>query len=138
MKLSRFIGQIYKGYKRNVEYHNDIHATDVLQMTYVFMTKGKLCEFAQLNELDALSICMSAISHDFGHDGFSNSFHVNTISERAIRYNDVSVQENYHAAEAFAILSRAEYNFLEEFSRDDLKTFKQRFIFYSQNYPSFD
>ena len=37
MKLSRFIGQIYKGYKREVEYHNDMHAMDVLQMTYLFL-----------------------------------------------------------------------------------------------------
>ena len=128
MKLSRFIGQIYKGYKREVEYHNDMHAIDVLQMSYLFMTQGNIIQFAQLNELDALSVCISAICHDFGHDGFNNSYHVNTISDRAIRYNDVSVQENYHAAEAFAILNTSQYNFLEDFSRDDLKTFRQRFI----------
>ena len=29
-KLSRFLGQIYKGYYREVEYHNDMHALDVL------------------------------------------------------------------------------------------------------------
>jgi len=28
--LSRFLGQIFKGYRREVEYHNDIHAADVL------------------------------------------------------------------------------------------------------------
>ena len=38
------------------------------------------------------------------------------------------MQENYHAAESFAILNQAEYNFLEDFSRDDFKTFRQRFI----------
>ena len=32
--LSRFLGRIYKGYRRDVQYHNDIHAADVLQMTY--------------------------------------------------------------------------------------------------------
>ena len=42
MKLSRFIGQIYKGYKREVEYHNDMHAIDVLQMSYLFMTQGNI------------------------------------------------------------------------------------------------
>lgn len=30
MKVSRFLGQIYKGYRRDVEYHNDMHALDVL------------------------------------------------------------------------------------------------------------
>lgn len=28
--LGAFLGQIYKGYQREVEYHNDIHAADVL------------------------------------------------------------------------------------------------------------
>lgn len=42
MKLSRFIGQIYKGYSRDVEYHNDMHAMDVLQMSYLFLTQGQI------------------------------------------------------------------------------------------------
>ena len=91
LKLSRFIGQIYKGYSRNVEYHNDMHAMDVLQMSYIFLTQGQILQFAQVSELDALSLCISAICHDFGHDGFTNAYHVNQVSERAIRYSDQSV-----------------------------------------------
>ena len=45
-KLSRFIGQMYKGYRRDVEYHNDMHAMDVLQMSYLFLTQGNIMEFA--------------------------------------------------------------------------------------------
>ena len=105
-----------------------MHALDVLQMSYIFLTKGKIIEFAQLSELDVLSVCISAICHDFKHDGFTNAYHVNTISERAILFSDQSVQENFHAAESFAILNQKEYNFLEEFSRDDFKTFRARFI----------
>jgi len=69
------------------------------------MTEGKILEFAQMTELDALSVCISAICHDYGHDGFTNAYHVNMVSDRAIRYSDVSVQENFHAAESFAILN---------------------------------
>lgn len=29
-KLTRFLGKVYMGYRRDVEYHNDIHGTDVL------------------------------------------------------------------------------------------------------------
>lgn len=45
-KLSRFIGQIYRGYRRDVEYHNDMHAIDVLQMCYIFLIKGQIVNFA--------------------------------------------------------------------------------------------
>ena len=44
------------------------------------MTQGKLKEYAQLNEMDTLSICISAICHDYGHDGFTNAYHINDIS----------------------------------------------------------
>lgn len=36
-KLTKFMGRIYAGYKRNVEYHNDIHGADVLQMMFVIL-----------------------------------------------------------------------------------------------------
>ena len=45
-KLSRFVGQIYKGYLREVEYHNEMHALDVLQMSYIFLTKGGVQQWA--------------------------------------------------------------------------------------------
>ncbi len=39
-KLSAFLGQIYKGYRRDVEYHNDIHGADVFEMTFFFLKQG--------------------------------------------------------------------------------------------------
>ena len=68
-----------------------MHGMDVLQMSYLFLTQGNIISFANLSELDALSVCISSICHDFGHDGLTNSFHVATISDRAIRYSDQSV-----------------------------------------------
>ena len=103
-KLISFIRQIFGGYNQQVEYHNEMHAIDVLQMVYLFMTKGKLKTFAKLNEMDTLVACISAICHDYAHDGFNNSYHINSISAMAIRFNDKSVCENMHASEAFAIL----------------------------------
>lgn len=38
------------------------------------------------------------------------------------------MQENFHAAESFSILNNSDYNFLEDCTRDDFKTFRQRFI----------
>lgn len=103
--LGSFLGQIYRGYRRDVEYHNDIHAADVLQMFYVMLTQGGLVELAQLNEIDVLSSVIACICHDYDHDGLNNAYHVNAISDRAIRYSDKAVQENWHVAEAFAVLN---------------------------------
>ena len=75
-----------------------------------------------------LSCVIAGVCHDYDHDGLNNSYHVNAISDRAIRYSDAAVQENYHVAESFAILSKPENNFLEKYSRDDFKTFRKRMI----------
>jgi hypothetical protein len=71
-----------------------------------------------LNKLDTLSFILAAVCHDIGHDGFTNSYHVNAYTNRAIDYNDVSVQESFHAAEFFRIMNQEEFYFLEDISRD--------------------
>jgi 3',5'-cyclic-nucleotide phosphodiesterase len=87
-KLSAFLCKIYQGYRRNVEYHNDIHGADVLEMTFYFMKQGELTKLAELSDLDLVSVVAAAVCHDYGHDGFTNAYHVNSISQRAITYSD--------------------------------------------------
>ena len=120
--------QIFGGYNQHIQYHNEMHAIDVLQMLYIFMTAGNLESFAALNLMDVLAALISAICHDYAHDGFNNSYPINSISEIAIRFNDKSVCENMHASEAFAILRKPENNFLAGFERDEFKAFHLRFI----------
>jgi len=43
-----FIHEIIDGYDRKIPYHNDMHATDVLQTTYILISKGDL---AKVNKL---------------------------------------------------------------------------------------
>ena len=105
-KFTKFIGKIYQGYRRKVQYHNDIHGADVGQMMFTILAQGNMIALAKLNNLDLLSILTSSVCHDFGHDGLNNAYHVNAMSERALRYNDQAVQENYHTAESFRILKQ--------------------------------
>lgn len=39
-----FVNEIINGYDRKIPYHNDLHATDVLQTTYILLTKGNFTE----------------------------------------------------------------------------------------------
>lgn len=77
-----------------------------MQMCFLMLTQGEIVERAELNSIDVLSLIWAAVCHDYRHDGFSNIYHVNIISDRAIRYSDISVQENFHAAESFALLNQ--------------------------------
>lgn len=69
---------------------------------------------------------MAAVCHDLGHDGYTNSYHVNAITRRAIDSNDVAVQETFHASEFFRIMDNTDVNFLEELSRTQYKVFRKR------------
>ena len=55
------------------------------------LTHCKLNEKLHLNKLDTLSTLLAAACHDLGHDGYTNGYHVNRITKRAIDSNDVAV-----------------------------------------------
>jgi high affinity cGMP-specific 3',5'-cyclic phosphodiesterase 9 len=85
-----------------------------------------MTELLELQKVDILAFLLAGVCHDLGHDGYTNGYHINAMSERTIRYSDVSVQENYHAAETFFIMQR--HNFLEKMSSEQFKTVRKRVI----------
>ena len=81
----------YTGYRRDVVYHNDLHGADVAQMMYMFFKEGNLHGIAQLHYLDMVSAIIASACHDFDHDGLNNAYHVNFMTDRALRYHDMHV-----------------------------------------------
>ena len=82
-----FIGEITNGYSRDIPYHNDLHATDVLQTLYVFLERGNIYYKCGLTEIDIFALLLSAICHDFKHPGRGNSYLVNSKNEIAMNFN---------------------------------------------------
>lgn len=87
-KLVQFLYEIQNGYLEKVQYHNDLHGSDVAQMVYIMLTKGKLIENMELGHMDVMSLLVAAVCHDFAHDGFNNAYHVNANTNRSIRSLD--------------------------------------------------
>lgn len=90
-KLVLFLNQIAQGYKQKVQYHNDLHGADVAQMMFLLIKDANLVEIAELKHFDMVAMLISSVCHDFDHDGFNNAYHVNKMSNRALRYHDESV-----------------------------------------------
>jgi hypothetical protein len=61
---------------------------------------------------------VSAIIHDYRHPGYTNQFMINSDHELALTYNDQSVLENFHLAEAFKLMKLPEYNIFSGVSRE--------------------
>jgi hypothetical protein len=87
-------------------YHNAIHVADVTHNMLWLLTKGEMAERLQMSELEVFAAIFAAMIHDFDHPGVSNDFLVRTSDRRAILYNNQSVNENWHVAQAFGLLHR--------------------------------
>lgn len=107
-------------------YHNAIHATDVLQGVSVFCTERRIRNV--LEDLDMVALLIASVVHDYRHPGVSNNFLAETSSTLAIRYNDDSVLENFHAASAFEILCRRRYNIFAKLDTDVYRQVRRTII----------
>jgi calcium/calmodulin-dependent 3',5'-cyclic nucleotide phosphodiesterase len=127
-KLHNFSARIQAGYNQNVLYHNDLHAADLCQILFSWVSIAGVQKTLGLSNLDVFSLYTSAIVHDFKHPGYTNAFHINNITDLALLYNDKSVLENMHISEAFKVLVRPDCNFIENFSITEFKEFRKRVI----------
>jgi hypothetical protein len=113
-KIKLFVKDICDKYNE-VPYHNFYHATHIIHTTYVLLEKCDL--LSRMNIYVVFSVLLSALLHDVDHPGNNNIFEINTCSELALRYNDLSVLEQHHCHVAFELIKK--HNIFEHFSQDE-------------------
>ncbi|XP_076377471.1 phosphodiesterase dunce isoform X6 [Megalopta genalis] len=89
-------------YVKDNPFHNSLHAADVTQSTHALLNTPALQSV--FTSLEITAALFAATIHDVDHPGLTNQFLVNSSSELALMYNDVSVLENHHLAVAFKLL----------------------------------
>lgn len=95
------------------------HASFLLNLTGV----GKF-----VTGVDRLALNLAALCINISHFGRSNSFLIDSRHELAVRYNDASVLENFHASKAIEVIYGSGGNFLAKLSMKDEKKFRNRLI----------
>ena len=125
-KLVEWLKKMDEGYRKDNRYHNSIHASDVAQTMNFFMTRGGLAGY--ITDNDIFGGLIAAIIHDYDHPGMNNAFMINSKSEIAIRYNDLSVLENHHVSSAYQLLNRDEYNIFENCTPEVYKEVRETVI----------
>jgi len=86
-------------------YHCNIHAADVVQATHALLRLGGPGTSGSYTLLELYAILLAAALHDIRHPGINNNYHLNAMTDLALRYNDQSVLENMHASRASALLN---------------------------------
>ena len=116
------------GYKRQVPYHNVVHAADV---TWSFWTLLRQVPelLACMTTTERLAALFAAAAHDVGHPGVSNGFLAGIRDPAACRVGD-SPLENYHASCLFELLQdpEADVTRLFECNFADFRQTVQRMI----------
>ena len=120
--ISSFSRCIEKGYRSSNTYHNQIHATDVVQATSHLLLHSQAAKF---NNLERFSLIIAAAIHNNDHPGVNNSYLINTEDQLALAYNDQSPLENHHVATAFVVMSKENCNITKNFGPDDRKRFRE-------------
>lgn len=131
-KLQRFARRLEENYGDNM-YHNNVHATSVLQTVYVMLFEGGIHEKLLRennfeNYLTLLACLMAAACHDYRHRGVTNAFLEKSHDRLAITYNDTAVNENWHLASTFMLLDNPDCNFLEGLEDEEMLTFRKIMI----------
>ncbi len=116
--LGEFFLEVSHGYEslelphqdvvNNKTYHAFYHSVDVLQTTYAILTTYHAQEAFAFPKMDLLGLLLAAALHDIEHPGLNNTFQINTESNLAIRYNNISVLENHSAAVTIDMIKRAQ------------------------------
>eukprot|EP00899_Mesostigma_viride_P009377 jgi/Mesvir1/18440/Mv14301-RA.1 len=117
-RLVPFLAKLDEGMPGN-GYHNSTHIADVANSLYHLIKYSGLA--AYLSRLDILAAITAALVHDFRHPGLNNDFVVKAADELALRYNDRTVLENFHVAEAFLLMTDDNLNFLGALNAEDYK-----------------
>lgn len=75
-----------------------------------------------------MSLYVAAACHDLKHPGINNVYLINTRDDLALQYNDKSILENFHCAQAFTLLKNDNNNILQRFDDKKYKTFREIMI----------
>merc|ERR1712130_60990 len=78
--------------------------------------------------MGVLVLLFSAMIHDYNHVGYTNQYLIETSHPLAITYNDQSVLENMHVAEAFKVLKKEDCNFMRNMTKEKRAEFRELVI----------
>lgn len=108
-KLQLFLLLINSMYFPN-PYHNANHGATVCHLSKCLAHITEFDKF--LNNTYMICYLVAAVAHDVGHPGRTNTYLTETDHVLSIRYNDMSILENYHCSVTFAVLKLIGYDFL--------------------------
>jgi hypothetical protein len=129
-KYENWCRKIAEGYIKTNPYHTDLHAADITHTCLIYLKVGKVNKISKLSKNSKCALFLSCMCHDYKHPGVNNNYLKETKNKIAIKYNDISVLENMHIAQAFKLInySNNEYNIFENLDNNLYKQIRKEMI----------
>jgi hypothetical protein len=129
-KYENWCKKIAEGYIKTNPYHTDLHAADITHTCLIYLKIGKVNKLCKLSKISKCALFLSCICHDYKHPGVNNNYLKETRNKIAIRYNDISILENMHIAQAFKLINNPnnEYNIFFNLDTNIYKQFRKEMI----------
>lgn len=90
--MNEFIVNVWKNHEP-LAYHNWYHAVGTMNTIFNFLTLAGAEAYA--TDLEIFAMLIGGLSHDVEHPGQNNEYHIKIGSERAKRFQDISIHENH-------------------------------------------
>jgi len=110
-------------HSHQVPYHTKHHWFSVTATTFTILHSCPEVR-RRLTKLELLAVIVGSLGHDTDHPGVTNGFLSSVSHDLAIRYNDISILENHHAATYFSLLAREDCDFLSSLTKKDCGTLR--------------
>eukprot|EP00238_Polyblepharides_amylifera_P007518 CAMPEP_0196591964 /NCGR_PEP_ID=MMETSP1081-20130531/71405_1 /TAXON_ID=36882 /ORGANISM="Pyramimonas amylifera, Strain CCMP720" /LENGTH=1203 /DNA_ID=CAMNT_0041915509 /DNA_START=156 /DNA_END=3767 /DNA_ORIENTATION=- len=123
--VHNFAVKVAEGYNE-VQYHNLRHGVSTAHAMYYFLTQSEASSW--YSPVESLALVVSALCHDLGHPGYSNTFLAASGHHLALEFNDTHVLENFHAKSAFKILRNKDANIFKYLEREQWSKVRELII----------
>ena len=117
--LRKIIQKIQAGYNATA-YHNFVHATHVFLGTVILLQNSTIA----WTRVEKAALIFTAIVHDLGHQGVPNVQLVKENDPLAVKFENISVAENYSYEAAMALLAAGDCNIFADFAVDEITLFR--------------
>ena len=125
--LMNFLGEIRKLYEiRHNSFHNFTHGVSVMHSLFFLLTSTKVQTWFFAEEI--FGLLLAALCHDVDHTARTNSFEISSGSTLALRYHDISVLEQHHAATTFFTMQQEQCNILSNCPKDTYQSIRKLVI----------
>ena len=125
--LRQFVEVVASQYQDH-PFHNMYRAVDVQHTMFCLLKKARIFRHRNLRKLEVLTLMITSLCLDLGHQGISNHHMIRTGHILALTYNDKSPNENMHASSIFHICLKEGCNLMELLSTEEAKEFRNLIV----------